>query len=183
MSDLDPRRLGCMTASMAAVIMGGLNTEGLLKYVQQLAGERLYGDLGEEQHESEWMKRGKRIEAAMLSDYEFNANITLERQPFVPHPTIPYVAATPDGLLRGVRNYEAKNPSWPVWCDSREQWFNGKRGFDCIPARYRWQVRWQSWCCGVTNGVFLCGHPAGGGKFVIVPYEVEQTYFDQMAEG
>lgn len=183
MSELDPRRLGLQTASMGAVIMGDMKTDGLQKYIRQLAGERVFGNLGEEGFKSKWTDRGKEQEAAAIDWFEFDQGVTLERQPFVPHPTIPYVAATPDGLLRGHYTVEGKAPSFAIWCDTREAVTNGQFGgcgFAAIPSQYRWQCRFQSWCAGVPEGRFVAYHPAGGGQGVVVPYTIEAARIEEM---
>lgn len=180
--ELAAKRLGKMTASKAAVVMGGLNTDGLSKYVRQLAGERVYGDLGEEGYKSSWMERGNELENPALDWYEFQHDVVLERQAHVDHPTIPYVAATPDGLLRGSYTVEGKCPTFHVWAETREAWHRGKRGLDAVPSEYRHQCRWQCWCCGVTEGRFIAYHPAAGGLGVVIPYTVDQSDFDAMAK-
>jgi hypothetical protein len=172
MSDLDPRRIGCMTASMAAVIMGADKTEGLKKYVRELAGERVFGPLGEEGFKSKWTDRGHEQENDALSWFEFDSGLTFERQPFVPHPSIPYVAATPDGLLRSSYTVEAKSPSFAIWCETREAVWLGRIGLDAVPSQYRHQCRWQCWCAGVPEGRFVAYHPAGGGQGIVVPYTI-----------
>lgn len=172
-------RRGKLTASMANVVMGGLNTDGLAKYVRRLAGERVFGDLGEEGYKSVWMERGNEQENFALDAFEFAHDVTVLRQQHVDHPTIANVAATPDGLMPGQYVVEAKSPMFHVWAETREAWHVGKRGLAAIPSEYRHQVRWQCWCCGVTDGFFVCYHPSS--RPVIVPFTVTQAEFDAMA--
>jgi putative phage-type endonuclease len=179
--DLAQQRMGKLTASMAATVMGGLKTEGLDRYVRRLAGERVFGDLSEPNYQSPAMARGDELENSALDLFEFQHCVTLQRQAHVDHPTIPNVAATPDGLDEQRRyTVEAKSPLFHVWAETREAWHSGKRGLDAVPSVYRWQCRWQPWCCGTAEGYFVAYHPVGGG--VIVPYSVTQSEFDAMAE-
>jgi exodeoxyribonuclease (lambda-induced) len=165
---------------MAAVTMGGLNTDGLSKYVRQLAGERVFGDLGEDAYQSPWMRRGNEVENVALDWFEFDQDVTVERQVHVDHPKIPYVAATPDGLLRGQYTVEAKSPSFHVWAETREAWHTGKRGLDAIPSQYRHQARWQCWCCALYEGRFVTYHPVSGG--LAIPFEITEDDCQRMEE-
>jgi hypothetical protein len=180
--ELAAERLGKQTASMAAVVMGKLDTEGLKKYVRRLAGERVFGDLGEEGYKSPWMERGNEMENPALDFFEFTHDVILERQAHINHPTIPFVAATPDGLRVGEYTAEAKSPSFHVWAETREAWHRGKRGLDAVPSEYRHQCRWQPWCCDLRAGYFIAYHPVDGGQGVIVPYEITDAECDAMAE-
>lgn len=175
-------RRGKWTASVAAIVMGGLATEGLSKLVRRIAGERVFGDLGEDGFKSAWMERGNEMENPALDFFEFTADVIVERQAHIDHPTIPYVAATPDGLLRGQYTVEAKSPSFHVWAEARESWHTGKRGLAAVPSEYRHQCRWQPWCCDLREGRFIAYHPVDGGQGVIVPYEITDADCDAMAE-
>jgi YqaJ-like viral recombinase domain len=173
-------RRGFLTASCAAKIMGDLNTKGLSEYVRRLAGERLFGDLGEKGYESKWMERGSEEENPALDWFEFTQQIEIERQPFIRHPTLPTVACLPDGLCAGY-TVEAKCPLFHVWAETREHWHRGLRGLQCVPSEYRWQARWQVWCAGTPEGRFVAYHPAGGGQGVVIPYTVDPADFESMA--
>lgn len=172
-------RLGKLTASNAGVIMGGLKTDGLEKYVKRLAGERVFGDLAEESYKSAAMERGDEVENDALAYFEFEHRVALRRLACIDHPTIPYVAASPDGIGEDY-TVEAKSPLFHNWADTREAWYRGKRGIDAVPSQYRWQCRWQPWCCGFRRGYFVAYHPTSGG--IIVPYEITEDECSQMAE-
>ncbi len=180
--ELAAKRLGKMTASFAPVVMGKLNTDGLSKLVRRLAGERMHGDLGEESYSSWQMDRGNAVEEAAMRFAEFELDTPLLRQQHIDHPTIPNVAATPDGYAPVLLTAEVKCPTWHVFCETVEAWKNGRRGIDAVPSEYRWQCRWQVWCAQVPEGRFIAFHPAGGGQGIIVPYTVPQSDFDAMAE-
>lgn len=176
------KRLGKFGASEAAIIMGGLTTDGLSKLVRRKAGERVFGDLGEESYHSPLMDRGSEIESAALDWFEFEHNVTLLRGEHVCHPTIPNVSATLDGLAPTQFTVEGKCPTFHVWAETAENWKLGKRGFDCIPSEYRWQCRWQPWCADLTDGRFVAFHPVRGGQGIVIPYQITQADCDAMAE-
>lgn len=176
------QRRGMLTASKAPVIMGDLNTKGLSEYTRRLAGERLFGDLGEESYQNAAMARGSELEEQAISWFEFMSDTVVERQVFVRHPSIPTVSSLLDGLLRDVHTLEAKCPLFHTWAETREAWKRGQRGLGAIPSEYRWQCRWHVWCAGVPEGRYVSYHPTGGGQGDVIPYEVEQSDFDRMAE-
>ncbi len=164
-------RLGKLTASKAAVIMGKLDTSGLATYVKALAWERVYGARDEE-YKSDAMQRGNDLEPSALDWYEFETAATLTRTPgFMQHPAIPYVGASPDALRDGM-TVQAKCPGHGAWMEvmrTRE-----------IPSEYRWQCRWEPWVAGVSRCEFFVWHPAAGG--IIVPGIVTPEECEQMAE-
>ncbi len=176
------KRLGKLCASESPVIMGGDGTKGLAALVRRKAGERVFGDLGEEGYKSWAMDRGSEVEDAALDWFELVNDVALLRQQHIDHPTIPNVAATPDGLAPGLFTVEAKSPTFHVFCDTVDDWRNGKRGLQCVPSEYRWQCRWQPWCAGLTQGRFVAFHPVRGGQGIVVPYEITQSDRDAMAE-
>lgn len=164
-------RLGKLTASVAAITMGGLKTDGLEKLVKRCAWERVYGD-AEEGYKSAAMDRGTELEDEALSWYEFTTDRTIERQVHLTHPTLPFVGATPDGLCRGVRTVQLKCPLHGAWMDV----FNDRD----VPAEYRWQVRWEMWCASVHDCDFVCYHPKPKG--IVVAYSLSDSDVDQMTE-
>lgn len=159
---------------MAPVIMGDLDTVGVAQYVDRLAGERLYGDLGENGYESWAMKRGKQLEALALNWYEFATEHLLDRQPFVQHPRLPYVSSTPDAIILPKRRkvVEAKAPIFTTWAVCKR--------LRLVPSEYRWQYKWQLWCVGVLECDFVIWHPKPGG--MIIPCSVTTDEMLQMAD-
>lgn len=173
--ELAAARLGHMTASVAPVIMGGLETDGLTKLVRCLAWERQHGDRGEEGFQSAAMKRGNEVEQFALDAYEFEREVSLVRGEFVRHPTIPFVGASPDGYIdRGDEKepVEAKSMLVPAFMAVLET--------NQVPAEYRWQCRWQAWCCGTGHTDFVAWHPAR--KPIIIRFEVLRSECTAMAE-
>jgi len=164
-------RRGLLTASMAAVIMGDLKTDGLAKYISKLAGERVYGDLEEDKFKSAKMQDGNDCEPEALDWAEFHFDVPLIRQAHIVHPSIPYVAATLDALAPGF-TVEAKSPLFHVWRETTK----AKR----VPAQYRWQCRWQLWCAQLDDCRFVTYHRKPGG--FVIPFTVTTDEIQQMAE-
>lgn len=166
-------RAGKLTASKAAVVMGGLDTKGLADYVKQIAWERVYGPPDEEGYKSAAMERGTLLEAEALSWYAFETSTALDQEPdrAIDHPTVPNVAASPDAL-RPDRVIEVKCPMPPAWMEV-------KRTMK-VPAEYRWQVRWQMWCAGKSLADFVCYHPSAGG--IIIAAELSDEDAQAMAD-
>lgn len=162
-----------MTASKAAVVMGGLDTDGLKRYVCQLAWERVYGVSEEEGYTSAAMERGIALEAEALAWYAFETGSALDQDPdrIIDHPTMPFVAASPDAL-REDRTIEAKCPLHFAWMQTKK---TGQ-----VPSEYRWQCRWQMWCAGVRLCDFVAYHPSAGG--IIVPISLSDDEIAQMTE-
>lgn len=165
-------RLGKLTASVAAVTMGGLKTDGLSKLVKKLAWERTFGDTEEDGFRSAVMDRGNELEESLLVWYEFHTDTLVQRGVHLTHPELPYVGATPDGLIPGVKTIQGKCPLHSAWMDVFAE--------RSIPAAYLWQCRWEQWVAGVSACDFVCWHPKAGG--VIIPFSVTAAECEQMAE-
>lgn len=164
-------RLGKLTASKAAVIMGKLDTSGLATYVKTLAWERVYGARDEE-YRNAAMDRGNALEASALDWLEFELGESIHRTPgLILHPSIPYVAASPDALIAPAV-IECKCPLHGAWMDVKRT--------QEVPAEYRHQVRWQMWVCGKPRALFVCYHPVAGG--LLLDYEVSDSECEAMAE-
>lgn len=163
-------RLGKLTASEAATIMGGLKTDGLASYVMDLAWERVHGarDAG---YQSAAMKRGQQLEPEARGWYEFNQDCEVELVGLIDHPRVPWCAASPDARRPG-RVVEIK-------CLLHRAWMEVQRTRQ-VPSAYRWQTRWQMWCTGEPACDFVAYHPAAGG--LIVPCEVTPAEIEQMTE-
>lgn len=156
--EMRAQRVGKLTASKAAVIMGGDNTKGLADYVKTLAFERLYGDTGEDGFQSAAMTRGSELEARAVEWYEFDQDcIVVPGGECIEHRLLPFVGASPDAR-REDRVVEAKCLLHKAWIDARIA--------NEIPSEYRWQCRWQQWVLEVNLVDFVVWHPVAGG-FVI----------------
>lgn len=153
------QRSGKLTASMAGVIMGGLNTDGLKRYVNRLAFERLYGlPPDDEQFQSRAMDNGNKREAAALDWYAFETDsVLLPGGECLTHPALDYVGASPDAR-RPDRTVQVKCPIASTWVE-----YAAAR---TVPAEYRHQCRWEMWVAGVTLCDFVVWHPNPGGFIV-----------------
>lgn len=157
-------RLGKLTASKAAIIMGKLDTSGLDGYVKDLAWERVNGARDEE-YRNAAMDRGNELEPLALDWYEgISTGYQLIRTPgFMLHPTIAYVGASPDAIAldAGERKLtvQTKCPLHRAWMETRRQWL--------VPSEYRWQCKWEMWVVGVQSCDFVTWHPVAGGLICI----------------
>lgn len=165
-------RAGMLTASMAGVIMGGLTTDGLKRYVNQLAFERLYGLPDDEGYQSKAMTQGIEREASALEWYAFDQDCELiQGDEFLVYPSLPYVGATPDAR-RCDRTVQVKCPSAHVWAEIAKR--------REIPAEYRWQCRWEQWVAQVWLCDFVAWHPLANGIVIASALTVDEA--EQMAE-
>lgn len=167
--EMRKQRIGLLTASKAAVIMGGLKTQGLADYVKTLAFERVYGDHGEEGFETPAMRRGKELEQRALNWYAFERDCVLQPGGVCHvHPVYPFVGASPDAELPD-RVIEVKCLQHKAWMDA----FDAQE----IPSEYRWQARWQQWVRNKHMVDFPIWHPVAGGFVIqrhVTPSEIEQ---------
>lgn len=170
--ELREARRGMLTGSMAAVIMGGLATDGLARYVNRLAFERLFGLPEGEDFQSAAMTAGIERERSALEWYAFDQDCTLiPGDQFMIHPELSFVGATPDSRRSG-RTVQVKCPQASTWAATVRA--------GVVPAEYRHQCRWEMWVAGVSLCDFVCWHPLGGGK--IIPFSLDAEAIAVMAE-
>lgn len=159
------------TASNAAVIMGGLDTDGLDKLVKKVAWGRVYGAvLGG--FKSAAMEHGNKTEPEAVDWYSFETGETLTACGLVEHSTIPYVAWSPDALIGERRAIEAKCQLEMAWMDTKK---SGK-----VPSQYRWQCRWAAWVGMLECIDYVTYHPKSGG--IIIQTEITESEKQQMEE-
>jgi putative phage-type endonuclease len=163
-------RAGCFTASSAATIMGGLDTDGLKRLVKGLAWERTYGPMTAG-FKSDVMKRGSELEPESRDWYAFEKGVQVEQVAFVEHATIPYVGWSPDGLC-GRGAIEAKNPLELAWMDIRRK--------PEVPSEYVHQGKWAMWVGQLEWLDFVFYHPKAGG--LIIPASISETDKQRMEE-
>lgn len=105
-------RLGKVTASRAADILAKTKTgwsDRRKKYLLTLVSERLSGQLPAE-IVSPRMMRGIEMEIIGRAEYEIRTGYEVSFVGLVDHPTIPYFAASPDGLVGNDGLIEIKCP-------------------------------------------------------------------------
>jgi putative phage-type endonuclease len=174
----DAARAGMLTASVAAQIMSADDQDNK-DLVKTLAFERAFGVIQETNYQSKAMERGKELEARAREWYEFATDCTdLEACAFRRHPVLPFVSCSPDGL-RSDRTVEIKCPLHKAWVDAKRALFSD-RTKDKVPSAYRWQARWQMWCCGLRRCDFVVWHPQAGG--IIIPYTLTDEDIERMEE-
>jgi predicted phage-related endonuclease len=170
--ELRRARAGKLSASKAAIIMGGLDTSGLAGLIRDLAYERVHGPLPDG-YQSRAMLNGKENEAEALAWYEFYCGEPLDIDPdrTLIHRALPFVSATPDALRRD-RTVEAKSPEHRAWMDIKRT--------RKVPSEYRWQARWQMWVSGFDQCDFVAWHAQLSG--IVIPFNVTREEFAQMEE-
>jgi putative phage-type endonuclease len=168
----DAIRAGRWSASRAATIMGGLDTQGLKDYVMDIAWGRVYGPVEHGSFKSAAMERGNNLEESTRESYAFQTDNVIETCGFVEHASIPWVGWSPDGLVGRKHGIEAKNPLHKAYMEVKRT--------DKIPAAYRWQVRFGMWVGQLDTMDFLCDHPKAG--LIVIPCDVTDSEKQQMEE-
>lgn len=108
--------------------------------IATLAVERITGACVET-YSNAAMARGTELEPVARASYEALRGVLVEEVGFVPHPTLPAVGVSPDGLVDAVGLVEIKCPAAMA------------KHLDALRAgahatEYRWQVQGQLWVCG-----------------------------------
>ena len=161
------------TSSNAAVIMGGLETEGLKSLIKDVAWARVYGYDDTANWKSPAMQRGNDLEDEAIERYCFENDVVFERCGFVQHGELPNVAWSPDAISLSRRiGLEIKNPLHRAYMDCMKQ--------QKIPSAYRWQCRWGMWAGGLDGLVFVYNHPKA--RQIVIPAELTAEDIEQMAE-
>jgi hypothetical protein len=166
----DAIRAGKWSASKGAVIMGGLDTQGLKDYILDLAWGRVFGppDSG---FKSKAMERGHLVEPESRDWFAFTRDVVVEEMGFVEHRRIPHLGWSPDGLFESRRRaIEAKCPLHKAWMMVQE---TGK-----VPAEYRWQTKFACFIGELDGLDFVAYHPLAGG--LVVPVEITDSEKDQI---
>lgn len=164
-------RLGKLTGSKAACIMGDLKTAGLASYVMDVAWERVHGER-DEGYRNAAMERGKELEPEAREWLAFDRGLHVTPVGFLQHPELDFVGASPDSLVDEDAILEIKCPLHKAWMEVKRT----RR----VPSEYRWQVRWEMWCAGRSRAHFLCYHPIGGG--IVVPFGLDDGEAAAMRE-
>ena len=165
-------KTGKWSASVAAVIMGGLDTLGIESLVKDIAWGRLFGETDAGFTGNKATQRGHTFEPEARDWFAFERDVVVEECGFVEHATAPNVGWSPDGLhSKRRRGIEAKAPLHKAFMDMLR---TGK-----VPSEYRWQTKWACWVGDLDGLDFVGYHPKAGG--LIVPVEITDADKDQMA--
>jgi exodeoxyribonuclease (lambda-induced) len=107
-------RVGCLTASRAAAAINrtkaGKPTADYAKMIDEILVERLTGQPAEH-FETPAMRWGTEHEDEAREEYELATGEFVQQTGFVPHPSIAYLGASPDGLVGEDGLIEIKCPS------------------------------------------------------------------------
>jgi putative phage-type endonuclease len=136
-------RLGRVTASRICDVMATTKSgEAVTRrnYRAEKVLERISGKSQENNYQSGAMLAGIEREAQARIEYEFDQNCTVEEVGIIPHPTIQWAAASPDGLVGDDGLIEIKCPEPAAFLDAM-------LGKD-IPQKYADQMQWQMACSG-----------------------------------
>lgn len=148
-------RTGCLTASRMADVLAVSKRDGKpLKarsdYMKELVAERLTGS-AMAHVVTPAMKDGIEREPLARSAYEIASGQIVRLCGFVPHPTIEYAGASPDGYVGTDGLMEAKCPTVSKHLD----WMLCKE----VPEEHKPQMLWQLACTRRTWCDFVSYHP------------------------
>lgn len=142
-------RAGHCTASrfhdVLATVQKG-EAAGRRNYRWQLVTERLTG-IPQESYQNAAMLWGIENEPRAREAYEIETGDDVEQVEFIPHPTIPFVGASPDGRIAKRRGLEIKCPYSSV---VHVQTLSGG-----MPSEHIAQVQGGMWVCGLDEWVFV----------------------------
>lgn len=151
MSELDPARNGCITASRISEMQAQGKGITRHRYACQLAAERMTGRPHRSSFNSAAMQHGNEFEEFAGQKYELRNGVLIEGtgKEFIKHPYIPFCGASPDRFVGEDGLVEIKNPETHTFF---RYWQTGE-----IPADYRWQMLMQlactqrKWCDWVAH--------------------------------
>ncbi len=147
-------RLGKATASMIADATATIKTgeaASRINYRAQLVAERLTGlPQGVDLSDNKYVQHGIETEEQARIAFEFKTGLTVVEVGMIPHPTIEYSGASPDGLV-GEHILEIKCPSTATHI--------GYLKDNKVPSKYRKQMLWQMACCKKEKGYFVSFDP------------------------
>lgn len=143
-------RLGHASASRFADILAvsakGVPLKAREDYLMQLVTERLY-NRPTESASSQAMQWGRESEPLARAAYEVETGVIVTESDFIKHPTLPFVGASPDGLIGEDGGYESKCPATSrihvaTWRDGMPKehtaqvqgcmWVTGRKWWDFI---------------------------------------------------
>lgn len=137
-------RAGAFTASRAADLMARLKNgapgASYHNLIALLAVERLTGECVET-FQNEAMRRGIEMEGEALDAYAFSTMAVIDAVAFIPHPDMPRVGCSPDGLVGSDGLVEVK-------CPSSMQKHLGALESGAHATEYRWQLQHQLFVTG-----------------------------------
>jgi putative phage-type endonuclease len=139
------QRCGKVTASRVADVCGKTKTgysSTRASYMAELLAERLTGT-PTQKFQSPAMMWGTEYEDEARSEYEMRSGNLVEAIGFVPHPSLQWAGASPDGLVGKEGLIEIKCPNTGTHIATLEE--------NEIPAKYVFQIFWQMECIGADR--------------------------------
>lgn len=156
---LDFRRAGRITASIVGAILR-LDTGHSRKWAWRVVMGR------EPERTNLDMQRGLEHEIDALLSFEVKHACLIEQVGFVPHPTIDWLGASPDGMIRENSfrvTIEAKCP----------RILHG-----AVPPKYNAQMQTQMQCCDAAYGYFLSWTNS---EFRYIKVERDEKWWQEVA--
>ena len=146
MSDIEQRtadwfeiRRGKVTASRVSDVMAKTKTgysASRENYMAELVIQRITGHV-EEGYTNAAMQWGIDQEPLARAAYEAKNSVLVDEVGFIPHPTIEWAGASPDGLVgEGMLEIKCPNPATTI-----ETWLT-----ETVPAKYFAQMQFQMAC-------------------------------------
>ena len=151
-------RLGIPTASMFSQIVtpGGKLSASRGPYMGKLLAEWALGE-PVDNFESDWMERGKFLEAEAFKYYGFVTESKPKKVGFVYKDDARMVGCSPDGLVP-CRGPEVEGGTLELKCPSPGEHLMYLAGGVC-PKKYVPQVQGEIWVTGALWGDFMSYHP------------------------
>lgn len=169
------QRCGKVTASRIADVTAKTKTgwgAGRANYMAQLVAERLTGNV-EQSYINTAMQWGIDTEPQAVAAYEAMKLCTVDRAPFVVHPSIADAGASPDGFVGEWGLIECKCPNTATHIDTL---LKGK-----IDGRYIKQMQWQMACTGRQWCDFVSYDPRLNAELALFSQRVDRDD-DMIAE-
>lgn len=133
---LDPRRKGRITASVVGAILR-LDKGHSRKWAWRVITEREPFTDGPD------IQRGVEHEPDALMQFQIDHGALIQQVGFVPHPTLEWLGASPDGVIFEYRQKVTLEAKCPRTLHSE------------VPAVYHAQMQTQMECCDAAYGYFL----------------------------
>ena len=148
------QRIGCLTASQMkralSFLKNGKSSEDRESYKRELVAERLVG-FAMAHYVTPAMQHGIDHEAAAKDAYTWATGNLIEPMPTVPHPTVPYRLATPDGRIAPKVGAEVK-------CPTSAKFIAWKLA-GVVPDEHKVQMVEQCLCAGFDEVEFIAFDP------------------------
>ena len=140
MSELDPQRIGKITASRIVDMMAGGKGITRAKYAAELAAARMTGKPHRNTFSSSSMEHGTEFEPFARIQYEIRNGVMVQGtgKEFICHPFVPNSGCSPDGLIDDVGAVEFKCPETHTFIEYK---LSGE-----VPKKYQLQILWQLAC-------------------------------------